>query len=227
MVNFGGDNNPLDKPFIAQIIGVTADFHFEDFHKEIKPMVIGNWNNPIQSIDYYSIKISTSNWAGTLADLKKINDNFDAENPIEYNILNDKFQRFYESDILRSRLLMFFSGIIIFIACLGLFSIAAFVLKNRTKEIGIRKVLGATISDLIKLISGDFVKLVLVSAVISMPLSWLIMDNWLQEFAYRLPMQWLIFAGAGFITLLIAFITISYQTIRASLANPVKSLRTE
>ena len=152
VVNFGGDNSPLDKPFRAQVAGVVADFHFEDFHRQIRPMVISNWNNPIHNIDYYSIKVSTASWSSTLADLKKINDNFDTENPIEFNILNDRFQRFYENDILRSRLLMFFSGIIIFISCLGLFAITAYVLKHRTKEIGIRKVLGATIGDLVKLI---------------------------------------------------------------------------
>ena len=226
-INFGGDNSPLEKPFFAQVAGVVADFHFEDFHREIKPMVIGNWNNPIQQIDYYSIKVSSGNWSSTLSDLKKINSNFDAENPIEYNILNDRFQRFYENDILRSRLLIIFSAIIIFISCLGLFAITAYILKHRTKEMGIRKVLGASLGDLVKLISGGFVKLVLAGAMVSIPLSWLIMSNWLQEFAYRIPMQWFVFAGAGFITLLIAFITVGLQTMMTSIANPVKSLRTE
>ncbi|MEO8765387.1 MAG: FtsX-like permease family protein [Ginsengibacter sp.] len=226
-VNFGGDNSPLDKPFHAQVSGVVGDFHFEDFHRQIKPMVIGGWNNPIQDIDYYSIKVSTASWQNTLSDLKKINDNFDAENPIEYHILNDQFQRFYENDILRSRLLMFFSSIIIFISCLGLFAITAYVLKHRTKEMGIRKVLGANIADLVKLITGDFMKLVLAGAVISIPLSWLIMSNWLREFAYRLPVQWFAFAYGGLITLFIAFITVGWQTVMTSVANPVKSLRTE
>jgi putative ABC transport system permease protein len=122
---------------------------------------------------------------------------------------------------------MFFSGIIIFISCLGLFAITAYVLKQRTKEIGIRKVLGATIGDLVKLISGDFMKLVLAGAVISIPISWLIMSNWLEEFAYRLPVQWFVFTYAGLLTLLIAFISVSYQTIRASIINPVNALRTE
>jgi putative ABC transport system permease protein len=226
-VNFSGDNSPLDVPFKAQVAGVVNDFHFEDFHQVIRPMVIGYWNNPVHSIDYYSLKVSTDNWAKTMAAFKKINDSFDPENPIEYNILNNQFKRFYESDVLRSRLLMFFTGIIILISCMGLFAITAYVLKHRTKEIGIRKVLGATITDLVQLVSKDFVVLVLIGSVIAIPLSWLIMSSWLQEFAYRLPVPWVFFAGAALITLTIAFMTVSFQTIKASLSNPVKSLRTE
>ena len=226
-VNWGGDNNPFETPFIAKVIGIVDDFHFEDSHLPIRPMVIGFRKNPIHNIDYYSIKVKTASWAKTFASLKKVNDTFDPDNPIEYNILNDQFQRFYESDILRSRLLILFTGIIIFISCMGLFAITAYVLKHRTKEIGIRKVLGATISDLVKLISKDFVVLVLLGALIAIPLSWVIMSSWLQEFAYRLPVPWFLFALAALITLIIAFMTVSFQTIKTSLANPVNSLRTE
>ena len=226
-VNWGGNNSTLKTPFRAQITAVVKDFYFEDFHQLIRPMVIGFWNNPIHNIDYYSIKVKTAGWGSTLASLKKINDSFDPNNPIEYNILNDKFQRFYKSDILRSRLLIFFTSIIIFISCMGLFAITAYVLKHRTKEIGIRKVLGATASDLIKLITTDFVKLVLIGSVIAVPLSWFIMKKWLREFAYRLPLNWSIFVLAAGLIIVIAFTTVSLQTIKTALSNPINSLRTE
>lgn len=188
---------------------------------------MGFRKNPIHNIDYFSLKVNTTNWSKTMASLKKINDSFDPDNPIEYNILNDQFKRFYKDDILRSRLLIFFTGIIIFISCLGLFAITAFVLKNRTKEIGIRKVLGAGIGDLIPLISRSFLVLVLIGSAVAIPLSWIIMSGWLEEFAYRLPVSWPVFALSAFIILLIAIGTVSIQTISASLRNPVNSLRSE
>lgn len=227
LVNWGGDNTLLKTPFRAQITAVVHDFYFEDFHKLIRPMIIGFWKNPIHNIDYYSIKVKTANWGATLASLKRVNDSFDPDNPIEYNILNDKFQRFYENDILRSRLLIFFTGIIIFISCMGLFAITAYVLKHRTKEIGIRKVLGATATNLIQLIATDFIRLVLIGSIIAIPLAWIIMSNWLQEFAYRLPVDWAVFLLAAGLILLIAFSTVSLQILKTSLSNPVKSLRTE
>jgi putative ABC transport system permease protein len=143
-VNWVGDNNPLQTPFNAQVIGIIDDFHFEDSHLPIRPMVIGFQKNPVHNIDYYSIKIKTASWTKTFASLKKVNDSFDPDNPIEYNILDDQFQRFYESDILRSRLLILFTGIIIFISCMGLFAITAYVLKHRANESGSGQVVGAT-----------------------------------------------------------------------------------
>jgi putative ABC transport system permease protein len=225
--NFGGDNTSLDVPFKAQVAGVVNDFHFEDFHKSIRPMVIGFWKNPVQTIDYYSLKVSTTDWSKTIAALQKINNSFDAENPLEYNILNDQLQRFSESDILRSKLLMFFTTVIVFIACLGLFAITVYVLKNRTKEIGIRKVFGATVTDLVKLVSVDFIKLVGLATLIAVPIAWWVMSVWLKEFAYRVSIQWYIFLGAAAIIGLIAFVTVGFQTIKTSLKNPVRSLRNE
>ncbi|MCB0608359.1 MAG: ABC transporter permease [Lewinellaceae bacterium] len=230
-VNWSGDNNPLDRPMLAQVAGVVRDFHFEDVKLAIKPMVIGFWQNPIHNIDYYSIKVSTSDWPGTLASLKKINDSFDSANPLEYNILNDRFERFYEADILRSRLLLFFSGIVIFIACLGLLVMTAFTLRNRTKEIGVRKVLGASSIQIIQLISREFTRTVGIAFLIGMPLAWYAMNQWMAEFAYHIPMDWLTFLpvalGAGIFAVLIALATISLQSIRAAFANPVDSLRDE
>lgn len=226
-INWSGDTETLKQPFSAEIAGVVKDFHFEDFHLAIKPMVIGFRQNPIQSIDYYSLRVSTEDWSSTLADLKGINDRFDAQNPIEYHILNDQFQRFYEADIIRSRLLVFFSAIVVFIACLGLFVMTAFTLGNRIKEIGIRKVLGATTTQIVQLIVKDSTILILGAAVLGIGLARYAMGIWLQEFAYRIDLEWWYFALAALLALLIAVLTVSFQSIRAALANPVDSLSNE
>lgn len=224
-VNFSGDINRAEEPFIAQIVGVVEDFHFEDFHLSIKPMVIGFRNNPIHAIDYYSIKVNTEDWSSTLADLKTINDRFDAENPLEYHILNDQFQRFYEADVTRSRLLVFFSAIVVFIACLGLFVMTAFTLSNRIKEIGIRKVLGATSTQIVRLILKDSTLLILGAALLGIALARYAMGIWLEEFAYRIDLEWWYFALAGGLALIIAVLTVSFQSLKAAWTNPVESLK--
>ncbi|GJM35666.1 MAG: ABC transporter permease [Saprospiraceae bacterium] len=226
-VNWDGDNNPMETPFRAQVIGIVNDFHFEDFHQQIKPMVIGFWRNPIHNIDYYSIRVNTDDWSTTIASLRAVNDTFDPENPIEYHILNEQFERFYEADIIRSRLLIFFSAIVVLIACLGLFVMTAFALHNRTKEIGIRKVLGATTLQIVKLVTKEFVLLVGIAALIGIPVAWYVMGLWLDEFAYRIELHWWYFALAGIMALVIALFTVSMQSIRAATANPVESLRNE
>lgn len=226
-VNWSGDTEAFDQPVRAQIAGVVADFQFEDFRQNLKPMVIGFWQNPIHNIDYYTLRIASGDWSATLSSLRQINDRFDPENPLEYNFLNEQFQRFIEADLLRSRLLMFFSGIVVFISCLGLFAMAAFALQRRTKEIGIRKVLGAGTAGIVGLVSADFLRLVLLGCLLAIPAAWLLMHRWLEEFAYRVPLQWWMFALAGLAALVIAGTTVGLQSVQAALANPVKSLRSE
>ncbi|MCB0566237.1 MAG: ABC transporter permease [Phaeodactylibacter sp.] len=226
-VNWGGDDNPLPEARRLQVAAVVKDFHFEDIHQRIRPMVIGFWNNPVHNIDYYSLRITTSDWTGTLGALKEINNRFDKDNPLEYTVLTDQFHRFYEEDILRSRLLGFFSAVAILIACLGLFVMVAYTLKQRTKEIGIRKVLGASISGIVSLVTRDFLRVIALAFLVGLPLAWLAMHYWLQEFAYRISHPWWAFGLAATVALLIAFITISLQSVRAALANPVEALRNE
>ncbi len=225
--SFGGGNNRLDVPFRAQITGVVEDFQIEDFRTAIKPLIIGNWNNPIHSIDYYTLQINTKDWASTLLALKGVNDSFDPNTPIEFNILDDKFARFFEADILRFKLLNFFSGIIVFLACMGLFSMSAFVARSRTKEIGIRKVVGASIPELLQLLSKDFVILMLVGFVIAAPITWYLLNGWLADFAYHIDLKWWMVAIAGLGCLAITIVTVSFQSIKAAISNPVDSLRTE
>lgn len=226
-VNWSGDNNPFDQPLRVQIAGVVADFQFEDFRHELKPMVIGFWRNPVHNIDYYTLRIASGDWGATLAALRRINDGFDPENPLEYTFLNEQFQRFIEADLRRSRLLMFFSGVVVFIACLGLFAMMAFVLQRRTKEIGIRRILGASLSGIVGLVSADFLRLVVLGCLIAIPAAWLLMQRWMEEFAFRTPLHWWVFATAGLVAVLIAGITIGLQGVKAALANPVNALRSE
>ena len=226
-VNFGGGNNKLEAPFRAQVVGVVEDFQMEDFRTSVKPMVVGNWNSPIHSIDYYTLQIETKDWASTLASLKTVNDSFDPNTPIEFHILNDQFARFFEADMLRFKLLNFFSGIIVFLACMGLFSMSAFVARSRTKEIGIRKVVGASVANLLKLLSQDFVRLMLIGFVIAAPITWYLLKNWLSDFAYHIDLRVWMLIAAGLGCLLITLVTISFQSIKAAISNPVDSLRTE
>lgn len=226
-VNWSGDNNPFDRPLKVQIAGVVADFQFEDFRHELKPMVIGFWRNPVHNIDYYTLRIASGDWAATLASLRRINDRFDSENPLEYTFLNEQFQRFIEADLRRSRLLMFFSGVVVLIACLGLFAMVAFVLQRRTREIGIRRILGAGVSGIVGLVSADFLRLVVLGSLFAIPAAWLLMQRWLEEFAFRTPLHWWMFAAAGLVALFIAGLTTGFQSVKAALANPALSLKSE
>jgi putative ABC transport system permease protein len=147
--------------------------------------------------------------------------------PFSYRFLDDSFNEMYSNEQRVGKLAISFAVLAIFIACLGLFGLATYMAEQRTKEIGIRKVLGASVGNVVSMLSKDFIVLVLIASVIAFPFAWWAMHNWLQDFAYRITIGWWIFLAAGTIAFLIAFITVSSQAIKAALANPVKSLRTE
>jgi len=149
------------------------------------------------------------------------------EIPFRYTFMDDRFAQLYKSETQQGTLFTAFSFIATFIACLGLFGLSAFIITQRIKEIGIRKILGASIGEIVRVLSVDFLKLVLIASIIAMPAAGYAMHTWLQDFAYRISMAWWVFLGATVLALLIAFVTISFQAIKAALANPVKSLRTE
>ncbi|MEO5890552.1 MAG: ABC transporter permease [Ferruginibacter sp.] len=224
-------NEAIGKPFAysgvkGKIIGVVKDFHFESMHEHIIPMVM---ILPVDQDFYHriSVKISGKDIAGGVKQLQTSWNHFLPDIPFNYTFLDENFEKLYKAENRQGTLFTTFSCLAIFIACLGLFGLSAFTITQRVKEIGIRKVLGASIGSIVTMISKDFLKLVVVAAVIAFPVAWYAMTNWLQDFAYRVDISWWIFAIAGFLALVIALLTISFQAIKAAVANPVKSLRTE
>jgi putative ABC transport system permease protein len=209
------------------IVGVFNDFNFESLHQRIIPLILFE-SRTAGANDYDNISIKVSgNVPIALAQIEKTWKKFLPEIPYEYRFLDDRYANLYESENRQSSIFTIFSCIAIFIACLGLFGLSAFTITQRIKEIGVRKVLGASTGSIVKLISKDFLLLVVIAAVIAFPVAWYGMDHWLRDFAYRIQIGWWVFLFAGVIAVLIAFLTISFQAVKAALANPVKSLRSE
>lgn len=213
-----------DTMYYVKIIGVAKDFHFTALRNEIKPF--GFLCMPgVQS--NFTIKLAGNNIPGTLDQLANQWKKFSFERPFEYFFLDESFAKLYASE---ARFEKVFIGLVIlgiFIACLGLLGLATYAAQQRVKEIGIRKTLGASVTNVVILLSRDFIKLVVIALLIAVPIAWFAMDKWLQDFAYRVHIEWWIFILASILAIGIAFLTISFQTIRAARANPVKSLRTE
>jgi len=219
--------NDDNKPFKPTVIGIVKDFHFQSLRNKIEPLVLAYNKNPIMVIDYYTARIAATDIKGTLNKLKKVMVDNDKDDPFEYHFLDDQLALFYIEDDRRQTILIWAALATIFIACLGLFGLATYSAEQRIKEIGVRKVLGATVFNLTSLLSKDFLKLVLIANGIAFPLAWWAANKWLQEYAYHINVQWWVFAAAGVSAFLIALLTVSYQAIKAAMTNPVESLRTE
>lgn len=206
------------------VVGVVQDFHFESLHAEIPPIsfMIGKNNYNVASV-----KIKPDGIPNVLQLLKSVWAEFYPEYPFSYTFVDQEFDTLYKSEEKLMSFFGLFSGLAILIACLGLLGLSAFTAQKRTKEIGIRKVLGASAAGLVGLLSAEFVKLVVVANVIAWPIAYLAMDHWLQGFAYRIDLNLTVFLLAGMGALLISFVTVSYQAVRTALANPVDSLRYE
>jgi len=224
-IGFGEGGRAVD--FQGSVIGVVKDFHFESLHEKIKPMVLGHWASGLQSVEYFTVRVQGAQIPATLAFLQQVHEQFDAANPIQFHFMDDRLRTFYEADRRIWRVFSIAAALAMLIACLGLFGLVAFSAQQRTKEIGIRKVLGSTALSIVVLIARDFVKLVAMAFVVAAPLAYLAMNHWLNGFAYRIDLSWPIFLVAGLAALCIAMLTVSYQAIRAALADPVKSLRYE
>jgi putative ABC transport system permease protein len=227
-VKMMGINNPVGKRFKlweteGTIIGVVKDFNFASLKEAIKPSVIFYKDNGYRLY----VKTTGNGAAKALAATKKLWDQYNPGIPFEYSFLDEAYGKLYQSDQRTGTLFNIFSVIAILISCLGLFGLATYTAQIMTKEIGIRKVLGASVSSIVTLVSKDFLKLILLAIVIASPIAFFTMQKWLQDFAYRIQISWRVFALAGILALLIALITISFQAIKAALANPVKSLRSE
>ncbi|HLG41432.1 MAG TPA: FtsX-like permease family protein, partial [Chitinophagaceae bacterium] len=207
--------------------GVVIDFHFESMHQAIVPMILCYFPPSQLYFNNVSVKIAGNDIISSLAYFEKTWKKYFPETPVDYTFLDQNFDKLYDSEQKQATLFTVFACIAIFIACLGLFGLSAFAITQRIKEIGVRKVLGANVSGIVGLLSKDFLKLVGFAALMAFPVAWWAMNNWLRDFAYRVNIQWWVFIVAGILAALIAFLTISFQAIKAAVANPVKSLRTE
>jgi len=228
---FGLGDNPIGKILTVTgdnsnkshtVIGVIKDFHFRSLHESISPLVM--LNNPRGGL---IIKTKTEDVAGLLASMNEQWKSFLVEEPFLYAFLNELYAKTYQTEQNMGSILKIFTLLTIFIACLGLFGLITFTAEQRVKEIGIRKVLGANVSQIVSLLSKDLIVLVAISFVIAFPLGFYLMDKWLEDFAYKIEIQWWVFMVAGLATLFIALFTMSFKTIRSALANPVESLRSE
>ncbi len=208
----------------GRVVGVVKDFHFKSFHQKIEPLVLHIFP---AGFNEFVVRIRPENSAATLSFLEQKWAKLAPNWPFDYKFLDDQFAKLYESEQAFGRLFGVFTGLSIFVACLGLFGLASFTAQQRTKEIGVRKVLGASVGSIVALLSRDFLKLVGIAFLLAAPLAWYFMGQWLQNFVYRVEMGWWVFALAGGLALLIALLTISFQSIKAALTNPVRSLRNE
>lgn len=221
--------NPIGKKFKLQetlgtIIGVVKDFHFASMRQKIEPAVF--YHNPRS---YYKLYIKTTgkDASKAIAALSGEWKKYNADFPFDYTFLDEAYNNLYKSEQKTELLLNIFAAIAIFISCLGLLGLAAYTAQVRTREIGVRKVLGANVAGIIRLLAMNFLKLVFIAILIAVPVAWYLMDKWLQDFAYKVNINWKVFAIAGLLSMLIAVLTISFQSVKAAIANPVKSLRTE
>jgi putative ABC transport system permease protein len=207
----------------GSVIGVMKDFNFASLREKIQPLAIILNDNPL----YVSVKLKAGATQTTLSAIQKQWKQFDDEFPFDYFFMDEQLNKFYQSDQRLLRVISIFATLAIIIACIGLFGLSIYTAKQRTKEIGIRKVLGASVTGIVRLLSREFIKLVSIAILIASPIAWWAANKWLQDFAYRINIGWWIFALAGVIALLIAMLTVSFQAVKAAIANPVKALRTE
>jgi len=208
-----------------QIVGIIKDFVYNDIYGSSQPlmMLCSFGSATLLSIRYKSNVDLSKALAKTEAIMKEENPGY----PFEYKFVDEAFNQFFAIETLLGRLAGVFAALAIFISCLGLFGLAAYTAERRTKEIGIRKVLGASVPGLAGLLSKEFVQLVAISCFIAFPIVWLAMHSWLQDYQYRTTIEWWVFAAGGITAIATALVTVSFQTIKAAIANPIKNLRTE
>jgi putative ABC transport system permease protein len=218
------DINNAKNVSTLHILGIVKDFNFNSLREQVGPLALmlsEHQGNVALRIN------ANNNIPHLITQLEKKYKALAPGAPFNYTFMDEDFTNQYLTEQRMGAIAISFSSLAILIACLGLFGLAAYAAEQRTKEIGIRKVLGATVSNITAMLSKDFLKLVIVAAVIAFPLAWWVMNSWLQDFAYRTHISWWVFIMAGLVAALIAVVTVSFQTIRAALMNPVKSLRTE
>jgi len=221
--------DPIGKKFklwnkTGTIIGVVKDFHFASMKQTIEPTIFFYQPNEMNRIFIKTTGKDADKVIGKAGSLWK---QYNADFTFQYAFLDDSFNDLYKTEQQTGLLFNIFAGIAIFISCLGLFGLAAYTAQTRTREIGVRKVLGSSVAGIVELLAKDFIKLVLIGVVIAVPIAWYAMSKWLEDFAYRVEVQWWIFVVSGFLALIVALLTISFQSVKAALMNPVKSLKSE
>ena len=205
-----------------QVIGVVKDFHFESLHEPIKPAYLF-----LEPGNIIVVSVRSNNQRQTISAIQRLYEKYNSGFPFTFNFLDEAYQKQYDSETRVSALSKYFAGLAIVISCLGLFGLAAFTAQKRRKEISVRKVVGASVVDITAMLSKDFLQLIFISLVIALPVSWWVMSNWLQNFAYRINITPYVFVIAGISVVLVTLFTISFQSIKAAMSNPVNSLRSE
>ncbi len=214
------------KPKEGELIGIVKDFHLQSLHHTVEPLIL-TVAPETYYLDNIVLKISPASMAATLKNIEASIKTVAVDKPFDYFFLDDAFEKLYRKEMRTGAVFNYFSVLAIIISCLGLIGISTFTSLQRAKEIGIRKVLGANVGSVVSLLSRDFLKLVAIASLLAFPVAWWMMNNWLHDFAYRISIGWWVFAIAGSLAILIAFLSVSYQTVKAATANPVKALHSE
>ncbi|CAN0558177.1 unnamed protein product, partial [Laminaria digitata] len=212
-----------ENPQFYTVIGVLKNFHYESLRENIKALGLFMGN----STGTMAVKLSAGDFSNTIASIESIWNKIAPGQPFSYRFMDESFNTTYEAEQRLGKIFMVFTFLSILIACLGLFGLAAFNAQKRTKEIGIRKVLGATVGQITYRLTTDFLKMVGIAILISLPIGWFVMNKWLEDFSYRIDIPWWVFVLSALLAIGIAILTVSYQSIKAAIVNPVKSLRTE
>lgn len=205
----------------GKVIGIVKDFHYQPLHETLKPLIIRFGGGR------FAVRLSSNNIPRAMAHIESVLNKFSPSWPLNYRFLDDDLDRLYRKEEKLGQIIQYFTILAIFIACLGLFGLAAFSAEKRTKEMGVRKVLGASVTSLVLLISREFTKLVAIAFVLATPIAYWSMNKWLENFAYRINIEWWVFALAGCLALAIALLSVTYQAIKVALVNPVEALRYE
>ncbi|RYY16666.1 MAG: FtsX-like permease family protein [Chitinophagaceae bacterium] len=213
--------------YLYTVIGVVKDFHYQSLHNPITPLVFTNSSRFNDVMFMTAVKIKSDNFTATISALENKWKQFVKDRPFQYNYLDKTIAEQYLAEATTQKIFSFFSSLAIFIACMGLLGLAAYATQQRMREISIRKVLGASSGNIVLMLSGDFLKLVVIAALIAFPVAWWSMYKWLQEFAYRVDIGWQAFLMAGVAAVIVALLTISFQAFRAAVTSPVKTLRSE
>ncbi|MEQ8523779.1 ABC transporter permease [Gracilimonas sp.] len=208
----------------GEVVGVMQDFNYQSLRENVEPLALFIHE---QMYNYLLVKVEPGNLQGTIAALDNIWQDIAPHRPFEFEFMDQQLNALYQSELQTRNLLLAFSGLAIFIACLGLVGLSSFLIERRAKEIGIRKVLGASVVKIVSLLSADFLKLVAIGFVVGTPIAWYVMDQWLTNFAYRIDIGIAVFLTVGLIAMIVAVLTVSWQSIKAAVANPVDSLRSE